>query len=58
MFVFQPQSTAAMGKGLTREQIQKSLGLVIALASLYAAFFFGLMINRYRRTQESMEYLK
>jgi hypothetical protein len=47
-----------MGGGLTREQIQKSLGLVIFLAGLYAAFFFGLLINRYRRTQESMEYLK
>jgi hypothetical protein len=52
------QATAAMSGGLTREHIEKSLGLVIFLAALYATFFFGLMLNRYRRTKESLEYLK
>jgi hypothetical protein len=52
------QATAAMGESLNREILQKSLGLVVFLAALYAAFLGGLVLIRYRRTRESLAYLK
>lgn len=47
-----------MTEALDGQVIRKSLGLVIFLAALYAAFFLGLMMNRFRRTKESLQYLK
>lgn len=52
------QATAVMGDEIDREVLKKSLGLVIVLAGLYLAFFISLILNRYRRTKESLEYLK
>lgn len=52
------QATAAMSKSITRETIEKSLGLVLFLGALYATFVIGLVVIRYRRTRESLAYLK